>query len=151
MLPAIHLGRLKPSLPILTTEKSSSYAQLLKDCVKNRSLLNGKLIHAQIIVTPGFESLSTYTQNNLLTMYVKCKSVADARRVFEQMDNRDVVTWTAIIGAYAREGNAKEALKLFTLMRVKSLIKPSHFTFASVLPAVTSLGAIEEGKRIHEE
>ncbi|GLJ42458.1 hypothetical protein SUGI_0879930 [Cryptomeria japonica] len=151
----IRIKHLKSSLRRLHTTNgpvsSSDYARMLKDCAKNRSLLNGKLLHAQIIISSGFESINTYVQNNLLSMYAKCQCPVEARRVFEEMPCRDVVTWTAMIGAYARAGNGVEALNLFTRMREKSSIKPNEFTCASVLPAVTSLGAIEEGKRIHEE
>jgi len=53
------------------------------------------------------------SQNTLLNMYVKCGSLVDARRVFDQITERDVCSWTVMIAAYGRHGPAEEALALF--------------------------------------
>ena len=64
-----------------------------------------------------------------------------------QMTDRDVVSWTAMITAYARYGYGEEALALFNEMQ-RSGIEPDHFTFSCLLPVCTNFAVL---KRVHEE
>ncbi|XP_057845753.2 pentatricopeptide repeat-containing protein At4g02750 [Cryptomeria japonica] len=93
---------------------------------------------------------NTFVRKTLLYMYVKFGSLADARKVFDEMPERDVYSWTAMIAGYSRHGIAYEALALFRRMRETS-VSPNHFTFASVLSVCAKLAALEEGIEIHEE
>lgn len=49
-------------------------------------------------------------------LYVKCECLNDARSVFDEMHDRNVVSWTALMSGYARRGYACEALDLFVQM-----------------------------------
>lgn len=145
-------GRLKEALQILHNNmehyaESSVYVTLLQSCVSKKDMPQGKIVHAYIIQTGLFECQETFLLNNLLTLYAKCGSLADARRVLSQMADRDVVSWTAMITVYARYGCAEEALALFNEMR-RSGIEPDHFTFSSLLPVCTDFAVL---KLVHEE
>eukprot|EP01018_Ginkgo_biloba_P032098 Gb_20504 [translate_table: standard] len=149
-------GRLKEALYILQLmgqrgigADSFTYDSLLQGCLLNNSLPEGKLVHAHMIQT-GFESQDIFLGNKLVTMYAKCGILADARRVLDQMPERNVISWTVMITAYARHGHSKEALALFYQM-TRTGIEPDRFTFASVLPACGNLAALEQGKEIHVE
>lgn len=48
--------------------------------------------------------------------YTKCECLGDARKVFDEMPDRNVVSWTAMISAYSQRGYASEALNLFRQM-----------------------------------
>eukprot|EP01018_Ginkgo_biloba_P031908 Gb_25357 [translate_table: standard] len=146
-------GRLKEALHILHFMDYQSfhigfsiYASLLQVCVIKTALPEGKLVHAHIIQTGHDISIG----NKLLSLYTKCRSMMDARRVFDQMSKRDVVSWTVLIAAYARHGFSEEALTLFSQMKQIG-IHPDQFTLAGVLPACAKLAALEPGKEIHEE
>eukprot|EP01018_Ginkgo_biloba_P027163 Gb_22477 [translate_table: standard] len=145
-------GRLKDALHCMYFRDSrmnpSSYVCLLQECIKKKVLSEGKLVHAHMN-EKGFLTDSLLL-NTLVNMYIKCGSLANARRVFDQMSQRDVLSWTIMIAAYARHGFAKEALALFCQMP-QTGIQPNQFTFASVLPACANLAALEQGKDIHEE
>lgn len=82
--------------------------------------------------------------NALVDMYAKCGCIYDARRVFDLMHERTVVSWTTIIGGYAMNGQFKEALTLFSQM-VESGFKPNHLTFLAILQACTHAGFLEKG------
>ena len=56
----------------------------------------------------GFES-DLSVGNALVHMYAKSGSINDARLVFDRMAERDVITWTAMIGGLARHGFWGEA------------------------------------------
>ncbi|XP_010245702.1 PREDICTED: pentatricopeptide repeat-containing protein At1g08070, chloroplastic-like [Nelumbo nucifera] len=83
----------------------------------------------------------------LLEMYVKCGAVNDARREFDQMAQRDIVAWSAMIAGYAQNGRSNEALELFELMKSEN-VKPNDVTLVSVLSACAQLGSVEHGERI---
>eukprot|EP01018_Ginkgo_biloba_P021393 Gb_16101 [translate_table: standard] len=107
-----------------------------------------KDVHEQIIRS-GFQS-DVFLGSALVDMYAKCGSIENARHVFDKMPQRDVVSWNAMISAYASQGPSQEALKLFYQMQ-RTSIQPNQFTFASVLPACANLAALEQGMEIHKE
>ncbi|KAH9292649.1 hypothetical protein KI387_042166 [Taxus chinensis] len=86
--------------------------------------------------------------NALVTMYAKCGNLENSRKVFDEMPQRDVVSWTAMIAGYAQKEHGLEALELFCEMQSVSL-KPDHVTLASVVMACSSVGALEQGKQVH--
>eukprot|EP01018_Ginkgo_biloba_P017192 Gb_07106 [translate_table: standard] len=147
-------GRLKEALDFFQLFEqrgiwadSSTYDSLLHVCVNKKALPEGKLVHAHIIQT-GFKP-KIYLGNRLVTIYAKCGSLVDARRVLDEMPELNVVSWTLMISAYAKHGYSKQALTLFYQMRLTG-IQPNEFTFISVLPACADLSNLEHGKGVHE-
>ncbi|TXG71071.1 hypothetical protein EZV62_006006 [Acer yangbiense] len=84
----------------------------------------------------------------LSDMYGKCGNINEARRIFDKMVDRDVVSWTAMIGRYFEEGRREEGFVLFSKL-MKSGIRPNEFTFAGVLNACVDHAAEELGKQVH--
>eukprot|EP01018_Ginkgo_biloba_P008628 Gb_28770 [translate_table: standard] len=126
---------------------SDTYASVLQACLNVNTLLEGKLVHAHMIET-GFNP-DSFLGTKLVVLYTKCGSLVDARRVLDDMPERNVVSWTAMIAAYARHGCDEEALTLFNHMQ-RTGIQPNQFTFSSVLPACAALAVLEHGKMVHE-
>ncbi|KAM0857184.1 hypothetical protein ACQ4PT_048639 [Festuca glaucescens] len=83
-------------------------------------------------------------------MYMKCGGVEDGRRVFEGMPERNVVTWTSLLTGCAQGGAHSDVMALFFRMRAEG-VRPNPFTFASVLSAVASQGALDVGQRVHAQ
>eukprot|EP01018_Ginkgo_biloba_P013352 Gb_31457 [translate_table: standard] len=127
-------------------ENTKMYTSLLQRCVNMNSFEEGKRVHARVIKT-GIEP-DTFMWNTLVNMYAKFGSLACARQVFDQMSERNVVSWTAMIAGYSQQGHAEEALKHFCEM-LRTGIKPNQFPLASVLRACASLPALEFGKQVH--
>eukprot|EP01018_Ginkgo_biloba_P018360 Gb_34963 [translate_table: standard] len=143
-------GQVKEALSmmhLMEYPEDSIYASLLQVLINIRALPEGKLVHAHMIQT-GFKP-DIFLDTKIVIMYAKCGSLVDARRVLDEMPYRNVVSWTVIIGAYARHGSGEEALKLFYQMQ-RTGIQPNHFTFTSVLPACANLAALKHGKEVHE-
>eukprot|EP01018_Ginkgo_biloba_P015982 Gb_28612 [translate_table: standard] len=129
-----------------TRGECKAYARLLQECVNTKALPQGKQAHARIIKT-GFETV-TFLQTHLVNMYAKCEKIAPSRQVFEEMSERSVVSWTAIIAGYVQNGHCEEALKLFLEMQ-RELIEPNEFTYPCVLRACAGLESVSQGKQVH--
>ncbi|KAJ7526006.1 hypothetical protein O6H91_17G077500 [Diphasiastrum complanatum] len=107
-------------------------------------LADGRLVHAYAI-NSGLE-LDVVVGNALINMYGKCGSPNDARSVFDRMPVRDVISWTAMIAAYAEDG--KLALFIFDLMQ-KQGVKPNRITFVCLLDACARMEFATAGRMIH--
>ncbi|KAK9104198.1 hypothetical protein Scep_021042 [Stephania cephalantha] len=129
-------------------EKSSvrpdavTFTSVLSACSQLAALERGRDVH-QLIIENKLES-NEIVMAALLDMYAKCGAVEDARRVFNQLLERDFVSWTSMITAYGSHGRASEALQLFYEME-QSKAKPDGVTFLAVLSACSHAGMIDEG------
>lgn len=83
----------------------------------------------------------------LIDMYAKCGEITRAKKVFDEMPEKEIASWNALINGFAVNGLGKEALKLFLGMQRKKL-KPNYITLLGVLSACNHSGLIEEGKRL---
>ncbi|KAG7954448.1 hypothetical protein I3843_11G018800 [Carya illinoinensis] len=86
---------------------------------------------------------------SLVDMYAKCGEVDTARRLFDQMGQRDVVAWSAMISGYSQANRCREALDLFHEMQQRAIVEPNEVTMVSVLDACAVLGAFNTGKWAH--
>ncbi|XP_057852128.2 pentatricopeptide repeat-containing protein At3g24000, mitochondrial [Cryptomeria japonica] len=123
-----------------------TFASILRGCATMGRLERGKGVHGQIFRN-GYCG-DVCVSNALVTMYGKCGSMDDARQVFDEMPEQDVVSWTAMITGYVQNGYEEEALGIFYQMQLAG-IEPDPFTFGIILRAYASLEAIEQGKQVH--
>eukprot|EP01018_Ginkgo_biloba_P027263 Gb_11025 [translate_table: standard] len=127
-----------------------TFASALSSCASVESLEEGEQVHSHIIKT-GF-GFNVAVENALITMYAKCRNLENARKVFDRMPKRDVVSWNAMIAGYAQNGHGEDVLKLICRMQLAGLklkFMLNEFTFASVLSACASLTVGERGKEVH--
>ncbi|CAF2095642.1 unnamed protein product [Brassica napus] len=108
--------------------------------LKTGRLLEGIAIRKKI-------GLNAFLGPKLISMYGKCADLDSARRVFNQIVNKDRVAWNAMITVYSQNGRSVEAIKLFREME-DSRVSPDAVTLSTVLSACGSVGAFELGKRI---
>lgn len=90
-------------------------------------------------------------QNALIDMYLKCKNFKSACSLFDyiHLKDRNVVTWTVMIGGFAQHGDANDAMGLFSQMLKTSSVVPNAFTVSCALMACARLSALRLGKQIH--
>ncbi|CAO2207677.1 unnamed protein product [Urochloa humidicola] len=86
---------------------------------------------------------NVFSGSALLDMYAKCGSLDEALRTFDEMPEKNSITWNAIISAYALYGEAKNAIGMFESMLHCGLY-PDSVTFLSVLAACSHNGLPEE-------
>ena len=91
---------------------------------------------------------NAFTWNTLLSMYAKSGRLADARAVFDEMPERDAVSWTVMIVGLNRTGRFREAVKTFVDM-VGEGLAPTQFTLTNVLSVCAAVEACGIGRKVH--
>lgn len=86
--------------------------------------------------------------NAVLDLYVKCGFLLGAQNLFMKMPERDVFSWTTMIGGHAISGSHEEAIQLFQEM-LQGGPEPNEATVVSVLSACSSSGALASGEWVH--
>ncbi|KAG6663003.1 putative pentatricopeptide repeat-containing protein At5g09950 [Carya illinoinensis] len=80
--------------------------------------------------------------NALIAMYGNCQDSADdARRVFDQIHTKNLISWNSIISVYSQRGDAISAFELFSRMQQQGMgfiSKPNEYTFGSLITAASS-------------
>ncbi|KAG2698143.1 hypothetical protein I3760_07G136400 [Carya illinoinensis] len=120
----------------------TTYSSVLHASASLSALNQGTLIHDQTLKT-GFMN-NACVASSLITMYAKSGSLVDANRMFEEIQERNLVCWTAMIAACQQHGCANQAIELFEEMLGKG-IEPDYISFVSVLSACSHAGHVEEG------
>ncbi|CAN6575434.1 unnamed protein product [Malus baccata var. baccata] len=106
----------------------------------------GKWLHAYILRHGFVMSLPLATA--LVDMYGKCGETRYARAVFDSVDNKDVMIWSALISAYAHANCTNEASQLFARMK-NSRARPNQVTMVSLISLCAEVGALDLGKWVH--
>ncbi|CAL0308794.1 unnamed protein product [Lupinus luteus] len=148
---------------------------MLSVCSKLRDLNGGRHIYCKYIkdgiVEPGLT-----LENALIDMFAACGEMDAAQGIFNQMEIRDVISWTSIVTGFIGSGQFDLARTYFYQMperdyvswtamidgylrknRFKealelfremqmSNVKPDEFTMVSILTACAHLGALELGE-----
>ncbi|XP_076910534.1 pentatricopeptide repeat-containing protein At1g74600, chloroplastic-like [Bidens hawaiensis] len=99
-------------------------------------------LHA-LVTKLGFESNAS-VGSSLVMVYSKYGNLDDCLNSFNEINEPDVVSWTAMVNSYGQHGKGLEALKVFELMK-KSGTEPDSVTFVSVLTACSHSGLVKEG------
>lgn len=121
--------------------------KLLRHCSKCILLKQGLQLHATVTKL-GF-ALDLIMSNYLINMYAKCGMTTVAHLVFNCMPERNVVSWTALMGGELLQGNAMGSLLLFCRMGYSG-IKPNEFTLSTNLKACAFVGIAENGMQVHQ-
>ncbi|KAK7284008.1 hypothetical protein RIF29_13759 [Crotalaria pallida] len=106
----------------------------------------GGLVHS-LVLKMGFAS-DRYIGNTLLKMYADCGIFGFARKVFDEMPVRDVVTWSSLIAGCVTCELLSDALDVFGEMRVVGE-KPNSVTLVSLLSACAKLVNVSAGESVH--
>ncbi|WMV15036.1 hypothetical protein MTR67_008421 [Solanum verrucosum] len=91
-----------------------------------------------------------FVGSSLLNVYCKAGHyLGDARKVFDEMPERNSVSWTTMISGYALQRMVKEAVGVFSVMLWERGEVVNEFVFTSVLSAIALPEFVYVGKQIH--
>ncbi|KAJ0026058.1 hypothetical protein Pint_09030 [Pistacia integerrima] len=145
-------GRLTEAITVLDSiakqgskVRGSTYINLLQSCIDFNDIQLGRKLHANINLV---SEIDVFVETKLVSMYAKCGCFNDAFKVFDGMRERNLYTWSAVIGARSREQRWREVVELFFLMITDGVL-PDDFLFPKILQACGNCGDFETGKLIH--
>ncbi|XP_058092391.1 putative pentatricopeptide repeat-containing protein At1g68930 [Magnolia sinica] len=124
-----------------------SFFHLLRNAAKTEKTLSEvQVLHCRAIKT-GFEQ-NPQVGSCLSNLYVRCRCLDHAGKLFDGIPNRDVRAWTVQITGYARIGLFGMAVDLFSRMQTEGVL-PNCFTLSCVLKGCAGANFLKTGKEIH--
>ncbi|XP_058088135.1 pentatricopeptide repeat-containing protein At4g21065-like isoform X2 [Magnolia sinica] len=120
-----------------------TFAGILAGCADITAVQQGRQLHALILKSRI--TTDTAVANALITMYARVGSIKEAKEVFSKLTSKNIVSWSAMIGGYAQNGCAREALELFDHME-RLDVKPNGITFVALLTACSHAGLTDQAK-----
>lgn len=85
---------------------------------------------------------------NLMKSYFDEGLIGEARTLFDEMPEKDVVAWTAMIAGYTSCCNHTRAWMVFREMMNEEL-EPNAYTISSVLKACKGMKCLSYGRLVH--
>ncbi|XP_010544194.1 PREDICTED: pentatricopeptide repeat-containing protein At1g09190 [Tarenaya hassleriana] len=177
------LGPAMESLRFFSSMKSRgiwadeyTYAPLLKSCSSVCDLRLGECVHGEVIRT-GFHRFGSI-RIGLMELYASGSKMGDAKKVFDEMRDKDVVVWNVMIRGFCNVGDVDTGLNLFRQMTERTVVSwnsmisslsqcgrdrdaleqfcemrdqgfdPDEVTVVTVLPICARLGVTDVGKWI---
>ncbi|KAL1217360.1 Pentatricopeptide repeat-containing protein [Cardamine amara subsp. amara] len=114
---------------------------LFKVCGELSAFKAGKQIHC-IACVSGLD-IDAFVQGALFHMYMRCGRMGDARKVFDGMSEKDVVSCSALLCGYARKGCLEEVVCI--LSEMESLgIEPNIVSWNGILSGFNRSGYNKE-------
>ncbi|XP_042383560.1 pentatricopeptide repeat-containing protein At3g49710-like [Zingiber officinale] len=107
----------------------------------------GAQFHAQMIKS-GF-AINSHVGSGLIDLYSKVGWIVDARKVFEEVHNPDLVVWNTMISGYSLNDEfSEEGLECFRCMQ-RAGFKPDDCSFVCAISACSNLSSPSQGKQMH--
>ncbi|KAF9614501.1 hypothetical protein IFM89_018940 [Coptis chinensis] len=141
----------------------TTMASLLPACVHCEAFSQKEGVHGYIM-KQGFER-DMYVQNALIDMYSRLGKVETAKKIFDSIEVKDLVSWNTMITGYAVSSRHDDALLQLHEMQNKLdsertnddnygnyervCHRPNSITLMTTLPSCASLAALAKGKEIH--
>lgn len=122
-----------------------SLVSILHSCNTHLSLFLGKQLHL-IFLKKGVVNSTVTLGNRLLQMYVKCGSMNDAVKLFDDMPQRNGFSWNTLIEGYIKSGDQERSLKLFEAMAHKD-----DFTWSLVVSGFAKAGKLEIARCLFDD
>ncbi|XP_020686721.1 pentatricopeptide repeat-containing protein At1g05750, chloroplastic isoform X1 [Dendrobium catenatum] len=120
----------------------TTLVSVLSACTNLFALEQGKWVHAYIR-KQAFQ-INLFLGTTLVDMYMKCGCTKTALEIFDEMEEKSISTWNALILGLAMNGFFKEALEKFSNME-RCGVLPNETTFVGVLGACRHGGLVDKG------
>ncbi|XVF35501.1 hypothetical protein REPUB_Repub18cG0150900 [Reevesia pubescens] len=121
---------------------------MLKACSGLGKIREVSVIHGFFITSGSPCSGKAAIADSLIDLYVKCGNLVEARRVFNQIGEKNVISWSALILGCAQEGNVAEAIELFSQLKNSSM-QLDGFVLSSMMSVFADFALVEQGKQMH--
>ncbi|XP_051217775.1 pentatricopeptide repeat-containing protein At3g63370, chloroplastic [Lolium perenne] len=135
------------------------FREALKEGIKVDAMLMGSILEASsglknILLAKQLHCyairhglLDLVQKNRMIDMYGECGEVYHSRKMFDTVEERDIVTWTSMINSYTSNGLLNEAVALFAELQTD--IQPDSVALVSIIGAIADLSSLAKGKEVH--
>ncbi|XP_022155871.1 pentatricopeptide repeat-containing protein At4g22760 [Momordica charantia] len=116
----------------------------LRACARIMCKFGGSFVHAQVYKF-GF-CRCVYVQTALVDFYSKLGDMSFAQKVFDDMTEKNVVSWNSILSGHVKIGNLVDAQKVFDEMPEKDVI-----SWNSMLSGFANSGNMDEASCLFQQ
>ncbi|KAK8657317.1 hypothetical protein V6N13_035563 [Hibiscus sabdariffa] len=125
---------------------SYMYGSLLRHCIQNDDPVSAMGLHCKIIKSGN--CLDLFATNILLNVYVKAEFLSQAELLFDEMPERNTISFVTLVQGYAQRSQFSESVGLFSrLHREGHELNP--FVFTSILKVLVSMECSELAWNLH--
>ncbi|KAG7027181.1 putative pentatricopeptide repeat-containing protein, partial [Cucurbita argyrosperma subsp. argyrosperma] len=121
-----------------------TFPSLLKACASEGKVREGMALHGSILRCGVDEDL--YVTTSLVNLYGKGGLIECARKVFDRMSEKNVVSWTAMIVGYSSTGNLVEAKRLFDSMPERNVA-----SWNAIIGGYMKMGDLKSAEKVFDE
>ncbi|KAL8038448.1 hypothetical protein ABFX02_11G107600 [Erythranthe guttata] len=120
---------------------------ITKACAFRKAYVEGVSVHSQALKS-GFTESHVCVQNGFIAFYVGCGKIECARKIFDCIEFKTLVTWNSMIGGYAKMGRWENAFVLFDEMRERG-VEPDGHTFVNLISVCSRISGLKLGRLVH--
>lgn len=95
-------------------------ASVISACVHIGGIWDCRMLHGLVIKLQLLGSV--FVSTNLLNMYCACSSLGDAKTLFDEMPERNIVSWNVMLNGISKAGLVDLARELFERIPVKDVV-----------------------------
>ncbi|KAG8364352.1 hypothetical protein BUALT_Bualt19G0119900 [Buddleja alternifolia] len=126
--------------------KNFTFPLIAKPSAKLSDLKLAIIILAHVVKTP--HSSNIYVQTAMVDMYVKCSNLKCGHHLFDEMPDRDVCSWHAVVMGYAQMGDFDRVSMLFRRMRIDGIL-PDAVTIMGLAQLVSRMKDVKQLGSVH--
>ncbi|GAB2231949.1 hypothetical protein Droror1_Dr00010968 [Drosera rotundifolia] len=126
----------------------ATLVSILPACAQESAIKEGLWVHSYIVKSSM--ELDAALGSGLISMYANCGRLSSAKKIFEQIRDKNIVVWHAMIRCYGTHGHADEALNMFSEL-VETGATPDGPIFSSLLSACSHAGKITAGREVFRQ
>ncbi|CAA0820772.1 Pentatricopeptide repeat-containing protein [Striga hermonthica] len=146
-------------------EKALEFFTRLRACGEEKvdecivqEIIGAHSLFGKNYINHGFHTLLMKTgltayvplMTEFLQAYARYGDIESSRKIFDNLEFKDVIAWSAMISVYAQSTQPDKVFDILQQMQLADE-KPNEFTFVSLLLACTSLDAMYSGESIHAQ
>lgn len=124
------------------------FPKVLRACAQSSCLDMGLLVHKDVIKFGS--QFNIRVCNSIIDMYSKCGDSRSARKVFDEMSERDILTWNSMISGYVSNWLLEQAVELLGFMKLEDC-EPDIVTWNTIMDAYCRMGLCNEASRIFKQ
>ncbi|KAF8022644.1 hypothetical protein BT93_F0225 [Corymbia citriodora subsp. variegata] len=104
-------------------------------------------VHSRVVKSVSYRH--GFIGDQLVSKYAEVGCEGHAGKLFDEIPEKDLVSWNSLISGFSRKGCLAKCLYAFHRMRNETLMNPNEVTLLSVISSCADVKALDEGRSIH--